>query len=106
MDYQALALSPEELAAMDGPVLLDFGTNWCGWCRSARPLVEAALARHGEIRHVRIEDGPGRRLGRRFGVRLWPTLILLRGGEEQGRVVRPGAEDELEALLAGCVGPT
>ena len=76
----------EEIA---GPVLLEFGTNWCGHCAAARPLVEAAIAAHPGVRHVKVEDGRGRRLGRSFGVKLWPTLVFLRDGVERARVVRP-----------------
>jgi hypothetical protein len=31
---------------------------------------------------------------------LWPTLILMRGGQEVGRVVRPGSAREIGELLA------
>lgn len=99
MDYEALSLTPDALAAIDQAVLLDFGTNWCGWCQRARGEVEAALHGRDAVRHVRVEDGPGRRLGRHFGVRLWPTLILLRAGRELGRSVRPADRREIERLL-------
>jgi hypothetical protein len=48
---------------------------------------------------VKVEDGAGRRLGRTFRVKLWPTLILLHGGLELGRVVRPTSSAELAPLL-------
>ncbi|WP_256659840.1 thioredoxin family protein, partial [Pseudomonas sp. LS-2] len=35
------------------------------------------------------EDGSGRRLGRSFGVKLWPTLVFMRDGQEVARLVRP-----------------
>ncbi|MCB1915549.1 MAG: thioredoxin family protein [Rhodocyclaceae bacterium] len=85
----------------DGPLLLDFGTDWCGWCRRARRLVDEFAAAHPSLLHVRIEDGPGRRLGRRFRVKHWPTLVLLADGGELARVVRPGAAADLEPLRAG-----
>jgi thioredoxin 1 len=69
--------------------VLDFGTNWCGHCRRAATVVETAFAQHPEVRHVRVEDGSGRRLGRQFGVKLWPTLVFLRDGQEVCRLVRP-----------------
>lgn len=78
-----------EVDATPGPLLLDFGTDWCGHCAAARPFVDAALAAHPAVRHLRIEDGPGRRLGRTFGVKLWPTLVFLRDGVEVSRLVRP-----------------
>lgn len=83
-----------------GPVVLEFGTSWCGWCRGAQPLIGAAVAAHPSVRHVKIEDGPGRPLGRSFRVKLWPTLVFLLDGKEIGRVVRPqDAEDLRRALL-------
>jgi thioredoxin 1 len=51
------------------------------------------------IRHVKIEDGPGRRLGRSFHVKLWPTLVLLKQGVETGRLVRPADEQQIRSLL-------
>jgi thioredoxin 1 len=54
-----------------------------------------------DLRHIKVEDGPGRRLGRTFRVKLWPTLILMRDGQEVGRLVRPGSTREIGELLAG-----
>src|SRR5687767_12853192 len=81
--------SRAEIDALPGATVLEFGTSWCGWCRAAQPLIGAALARHPQVRHLKVEDGPGRRLGRSFRVKLWPTLIFLKDGQEIGRLVRP-----------------
>jgi len=89
-----------EIDALAGPVLLDFGTNWCGHCRAAQPLVEEALAGHPGVRHIKVEDGSGRRLGRSFEVKLWPTLIFLRDGREVDALVRPASADLVRAALA------
>ena len=97
--YSADPPAMETLGPGSGSVLLDFGTNWCGHCRRAADLVDAALAQHPEVRHVRVEDGPGRRLGRQFGVKLWPTLVFMRDGQEVCRLVRPTqAADVSQAL--------
>lgn len=87
--------------ALDEPVLLEFGAAWCGYCQAAQPLIAAALERHPDLSHLRIEDGPGRRLGRSFRVKLWPTLILMQRGTELARLVRPADRDEILAALAG-----
>jgi thioredoxin 1 len=52
-------------------------------------VIGQAFEGHAEVRHLKIEDGPGRPLGRSFKVKLWPTLIFLRDGIEVARVVRP-----------------
>ncbi|HYD57420.1 MAG TPA: thioredoxin family protein [Burkholderiales bacterium] len=107
-DYSLDEPKRAEVDAMPGATLLEFGNNWCGWCRRAQPLIAEALAGHEGLRHYKIADASGKRLGRSFGVKLWPTLILLRDGREVGRVVRPGDARELEVLLetpsAGGVG--
>ncbi len=50
-----------------------------------------------DIEIKKLEDGPGRRLGRSFQVKLWPTFIFLKDGVEQGRVVRPMNVAEIAA---------
>lgn len=102
--YAADQPSRAEVDALTGTTVLDFGTNWCGQCRAARPHIEAALARHADLRHVKIEDGPGRPLGRSFRVKLWPTLVVLKDGVEIGRVVRPHDPAAVEQAIAGNAG--
>jgi thioredoxin 1 len=80
----------EEIDVLPGPVLLEFGTSWCGWCRGAQPHIAAALHVHPAVNHLKVEDGSGRPLGRAFRVKLWPTLVFLKDGKEISRLVRPG----------------
>jgi thioredoxin 1 len=93
--YTPQAPDRSEVERLQGPVVLEFGTNWCGYCSAAAPLVQHAVQGHPSVRHLRIEDGPGRLLGRAYRVKLWPTLVFLRDGEEVARVVRPGDPAEL-----------
>jgi len=90
----------EQVDAMAGTTVLEFGAGWCPHCKTARPLVDAELARRADVRHIWIEDGSGKRLGRSFGVKLWPTLVLVRDGQEVARVVRPRSAREVEGLFA------
>lgn len=98
--YSQTAPTRAEVDAFAGVVVLDFGTDWCGYCQGARPLIEEGLARHPVARHLKIEDGPGRPLGRSFKVKLWPTLIFLRDGCEVARVVRPTDSTSIEDAFA------
>lgn len=98
--YQAVAPDAAAVAAMPGLVLLDFGTDWCGHCLAARAAVDTWIGAHAGIDHLRVEDGRGRPLGRAYRVKLWPTLVLLRDGQEIVRAVRPRAARDLEPLDA------
>ena len=94
------ALTRADIDAQRGPLVLEFGTGWCGWCRGAQPHIEAAFVAAGEqVPHVKVEDGPGRRLGRSFGVKLWPTLVFLQDGQEVARLVRPDAAAPISQAL-------
>jgi thioredoxin 1 len=104
--YSADAPSREDVDSRSGTLLLDFGTNWCGHCQAAQQPVDAALQAYPELRHIRVEDGPGRPLGRSFRVKLWPTLILLRDGREIARLVRPTESDAVAQWLASGLAET
>jgi thioredoxin 1 len=89
----------EEVDRIPGAALLEFGNAWCGHCRRAEPLITAALAAHPGVRHIKIPDASGQRLGRSFGVKLWPTLVFLKDGQEIDRLVRPDRPEKIADAL-------
>ncbi|MBC7955906.1 MAG: thioredoxin family protein [Cytophagales bacterium] len=98
--YAVAQPARSDIEALSGATVLDFGTNWCGYCRAAQPVVDAALASHAQVQHLKVEDGPGRPLGRSFGVKLWPTLVFLRDGKEVARLVRPHDQAAISEALS------
>ena len=104
MAFTTHFVSPEptraEVDALAGATVIEFGTGWCGFCLRAQPIFASAFAAHPDVRHLKIEDGPGRPLGRSYRIKLWPTLVFLRDGQEIDRLVRPTEEREVAERLA------
>ena len=94
------APSLADVQALKSLTLLEFGTEWCGHCRAAQPLIAQALAAQPDWQHCKVEDGPGRPLGRSYRVKLWPTLVFLRDGQEVGRLVRPAGAQDIEGAMS------
>lgn len=102
--YEVSELSRAELDLIKTPVVVEFGAPWCGHCMAAQPPIESAFSAYPNLQHVKIEDGPGRPLGRSFKVKLWPTLIFINNGQEVSRVVRPTVAAEVADALALIAG--
>ena len=94
-----------EVNKLAGATVVQFGTNWCGHCQRAEPLVQSAFENHPNVRHLKVEDGSGRPLGRSFHIKLWPTLVFLRDGQEVARVVRPTGAEEIARALGEITAP-
>jgi thioredoxin 1 len=98
--YAKTAPTRAEVDALPGATVLEFGTDWCGYCQGAQADIAESLGRVPSLRHLKIEDGPGRALGRSFSVKLWPTLIFLRDGAQVARVVRPTSASAVDEGVA------
>ena len=105
MTYETTQPERSAIDATPGVVALDFGTNWCGYCRAGEPLIEAGLKDYPQARHIKVEDGPGRPLGRSFRIKLWPTVVVLKDGVEVARVTRPADAAEVRDALAKAANP-
>jgi thioredoxin 1 len=100
VDYVETEPSLADINALPGATLLEFGNPACGYCLRAQALISEALATHPNVRHVKISDASGRRLGRSFRIKLWPTLVVLQDGREVSRLVRPHTAQAVREMLA------
>lgn len=101
--YEEPGPTRADVDAWTGPAVLEFGADWCPHCQGAQPIIGEALAEVAGVRHVKVADGKGKPLGRSFAVKLWPTLVFLKDGQEVARAVRPTDADEVRRGLAALV---
>ena len=64
-----------------------------------RARLREVLSHYPDLPHIKVHDGKGQPLGRTFGIKRWPTLILLQDGEEVARLVRPVTTTDIEQLF-------
>ena len=70
-------------AFTDGVV--DFWATWCGPCRMIAPILDELAEEKGlEVGKVNVDEEPD--LARRFGITAIPTLVIMKGGKEAGRI--------------------
>ncbi len=83
-------------------MILEFGASWCPHCQALAPHLAELLRERPEVRHLKVEDGKGKPLGRSFRVKLWPTLVFLCNGEIVKQVARPSVADVRDGLELIC----
>ena len=88
----------DEVDQMTGLTVLEFGADWCPHCQAIQSAMASHLSNHSGVHHIKVEDGKGKRLGRSFRVKLWPTLVFMKDGQVVGQFIRPTADQIAEAF--------
>jgi thioredoxin-like negative regulator of GroEL len=90
------------------PVVLDFSTSWCGWCKKMEPTVDVAQSRFsGRIEFQKLDgdDPDNQELKSRYGVTGYPCFILLDSkGQFVNKVSGYKEEDAFVAQVEQLVG--
>lgn len=100
---QELDISRASIEQSEGLLIIEFGAAWCGHCQAAQAIIVKALINYPEVRHIKIEDGKGKPLGRSYKIKLWPTLVFINNGIELAKLVRPDSSLMITDVLNGII---
>ena len=92
-----------EVLQDSGTVLVDFWATWCGPCRMLAPFLEELSGQHPELKIVKVDVDENRELALRYGIESIPTLLVIKNGRVEKRLVGYREKDalrrEIEAVL-------
>jgi len=85
----------------DKPVIVDFWATWCGPCKTQAPILSDIADKHaGEVLIGKLDVDKNPRTTQMYGIRLIPTLVILKDGKVAERFEGLTSGDRLEAALA------
>ena len=96
-EFDILVATPDKL------ILVDFFATWCGPCKMLAPVLEEVSADYPEVTFVKVDVDESEELARRYGIRVIPTLVLLRNGEVLLTETGYKDADALRALVDGAL---
>jgi thioredoxin 1 len=67
---------------------VDFTATWCGPCQKLKPkLHEMAEEFEGKVKFVEVDVDKSKDLATEYGIQAMPTLIVMKDGKEESRIV-------------------
>lgn len=91
----------DEVLKSDIPVLADFNAEWCGPCRSMKPMLEELAETNPGYKIVSIDIDAEDELAEDYEVSSIPCLVAFRDGEEVKRSVGLISRDAIAELMEG-----
>ncbi|MBR1738429.1 MAG: thioredoxin [Firmicutes bacterium] len=90
-----------EVLKSDVPVLVDFNAQWCGPCKSMKPMLEELAAADPAYKIVSVDIDEEDELAEDYDIGSIPCLVVFKNGEEATRSVGLISKDAIAALMEG-----
>ena len=89
---------------MAKPILLDFYADWCGPCKRQGPILEELKEKMGEkVEIQKIDVDQHMDIANQYGIRVVPTLIILKDGKVIRTLEGVTSTESLESMLSPLV---
>ena len=90
----------KEVLESPEPVLVEFGTEWCGTCHILAPVIEGLASEFaGRIKICWLDMDANARVVQEYGIRDLPTLLFFRQGQIVDHLIGAAPKAELTARL-------
>ena len=89
----------EEVINSSVPVLIDFYADWCGPCKILSPIVEEVSSQYEDVKFVKIDIDSNQDIANDYMITSIPTLVYIKNGEEQNRVLGAVDKATVETLI-------
>lgn len=90
----------DELMRGAGPVLVNYSSPWCFYCRRISGVYDAIARKYADrIRVVTVNTDENAALARQEEIEILPTLVLYSKGRAVDSIVLPESQEMIETLI-------